>query len=439
VDLASRFNGEIINGDAMQMYRGLPIITNQIPIDERNGIAHHLLSCIDLDAEAWRVGNFKHEALRLIDDIRSRGKLPILVGGTHYYTQAVLFKDQLVGEGADEEGDLEAATEVKSTSEKWPILDAEPEIMLEKLREVDPVMAARWHPRDGRKIRRSLEIYLKTGRPASEIYKEQMSQKSEAVQKDEGLLRFNTLVFWVHSEKKILHARLDTRVDDMVEQGLMSEAQKMSDYIHEKESQGVEVDQTRGVWVSIGFKELADYFTAVRNGKLSEKELEDLKRTSLERIRTATRQYGSSQVKWIRNKLWRALSESGKTHCLYLLDSSNVGEWKKCITEPSEQLVQKLLQNEPTPDPKSLSELAKTELSAKEAQGQVKARTDIMKTYTCDHCKKTMSGEDQWNIHINGSPHRRVIRAAKKKAQRDAYFRQKEKDEKQSQIPNPDL
>ncbi|OGE56079.1 hypothetical protein PENARI_c003G09342 [Penicillium arizonense] len=438
VDLASRFNGEIINGDAMQMYRGLPIITNQIPVDERNGIPHHLLSCIDLDAEAWRIGNFKREALRLIEDIRSRGKLPILVGGTHYYTQAVLFKDQLVGEGADEEGEPEPGKELESTSQKWPILDAEPEIMLEKLREVDPVMAARWHPRDGRKIRRSLEIYLKTGRPASEIYKKQMSQKEEAVQKEEGLLRFNTLVFWVHAEKKILNARLDARVDDMVEQGLMCEAQKMSDYIHEKQSQGVEVDQTRGVWVSIGFKELAPYFEAVRNGDLSEKELENLRRTSLESIRTATRQYGTSQVKWIRNKLWRALSESGKTRCLYLLDSSNVSEWKNCITEPSEQLVQKLLQNEPTPDPKSLSELATAEFSAKEAQGRVKAQTEILKCYTCDHCKKTMSGEDQWNIHINGHPHRRVLRAAKKKAQRDAYFRQKEMEEKQSHIFKPD-
>ncbi|KAG0160431.1 hypothetical protein PDIDSM_7960 [Penicillium digitatum] len=116
VDLASRFNGEIINGDAMQMYCGLPIITNQIPIDERNGIPHHLLSCIDLDAEAWRIGLFKREALRVIDDIRTRGKVPILVGGTHYYTQAVLFKEQLVGEGVDDEGEREQLTEFSSTS-----------------------------------------------------------------------------------------------------------------------------------------------------------------------------------------------------------------------------------------------------------------------------------------------------------------------------------
>jgi tRNA dimethylallyltransferase len=426
VDLASRFNGEIINGDAMQMYRGLPIITNQIPTEERNGIPHHLLSCIDPDAEAWRVGLFKREALRIIDDIRSRGKVPILVGGTHYYTQAVLFKDQLVGEGVDDEGEREQLTEFSSTSSKWPILDESTEVLLEKLREVDPVMAGRWHPKDGRRIRRSLEIFFQTGRPASEIYKEQMTQKRKAMDQSDSLLRFpNTLVFWVHAEKEVLNARLDARVDDMVKQGLMTEAQKMSDYLQEKASQGVEVDQTRGVWVSIGFKELANYFEVARKGEQSEKELEDLKRASLEQIRTATRQYGSSQVKWIRNKLWRALTEAGETNRLYLLDSSNVSNWSECITQPSEKIVQMMLQNEPTPDPKSLSQLAATEFGAKEAQ--VKAPKELIgKVYTCECCKKTLAGEDQWNIHLDSYQHKRGLKSAKKREARDEYFRQKE-------------
>lgn len=253
----------------MQMYRGLPIITNQIPIEERNGIPHHLLSCVDIEAEAWRIGHFKKESLRLIDDIRSRGKLPILVGGTHYYTQAVLFKDQLVGEGADGEKTFE---DVPSTSEKWPILDSSPEVLMEKLKEVDPAMAERWHPKDGRKIRRSLEIYFQTGRKASEIYAEQKALKDEAVTKDTSLLRFeNTVIFWVHAEKEVLNARLAARVDTMIEQGLLAEAGKMSDYLQEQHSQGVQVDQTRGVWVSIGFKELAPYFAAIQQAHLKDR------------------------------------------------------------------------------------------------------------------------------------------------------------------------
>lgn len=435
VDLASRFNGEIINGDAMQMYRGLPIITNQIPIEERNDIPHHLLSCVDLEAEAWRIGHFKREALRLIDDIRSRGKLPILVGGTHYYTQAVLFKDQLVGEGSDEDEGPEPTKELSSTSDKWPILDSSPEVLMEKLREVDPIMAERWHPKDARKIRRSLEIYFQTGRRASEIYAEQKLLKNEVVMKDEGLLRFdNTLIFWVHAEKEILNARLDSRVEGMIEQGLMTEAQTMFDYLQKKESQGIEVDQTRGVWVSIGFKELAPYFAAVQEAKLSAEQLVELKMRCVESIRTATRQYGSSQIKWIRNKLWRALSDADMTRRLYIMDSSSVKDWDECITQPSEKIVQALLEDKPTPDPKTLSKLAKTVLSAKEEQARAQPVSD-MQCFTCDICNKAMNGEEQWNIHLNGYSHKRAAKSAARKAERDAYFRRKELEAQQA----PDL
>lgn len=441
VDLASRFNGEIINGDAMQMYRGLPIITNQIPVEERNGVPHHLLSCVNLEEEAWRISQFKSEALRLIDEVRARGKTPVLVGGTHYYTQAVLFKDQLVGEGSEDEdgpeptfSEVEAASSSSSTSAQWPILDSSPEVLMEKLKEVDPVMAQRWHPKDGRKIRRSLEIYFQTGRRASDIYAEQQLLKNEAVSKDEGLLRFdNTMIFWVHAEKEILNKRLNGRVDDMLKMGLMSEAKTMFDYIQQKQSEGIEVDMTRGVWVSIGFKELAPYFSALQEAsasastKKSEEELEILKTNCIESIRTATRQYGRSQIKWIRNKLWKAMSDAGMTRRLYLLDSSDVAKWKSCITEPSENIVQSMLDGNSTPDPKSLSELANTVLGAKEDEAVQKP--DSTQCFTCDICRKTMAGEEQWKIHLASYSHKKGLKSAARKAERDEYFRKREVEE----------
>jgi tRNA dimethylallyltransferase len=153
-----------VNGDAMQMYKGLPIITNQIPVHERHGIPHHMLACIELDQPSWRITRFKREALKIIQEIRSRGKTPILVGGTHYYTQAVLFHKTILP--SDQE--LDAASDDSAEEEKFPILEASTEEMLQKLREVDPVMAERWHPNERRKIRRSLQIYLQTGRRASD-------------------------------------------------------------------------------------------------------------------------------------------------------------------------------------------------------------------------------------------------------------------------------
>lgn len=425
MDLASRFNGEIINGDAMQMYRGLPIITNQIPVEERNGIPHHLLSCIELEEEAWRIGIFKRETLRLIKDIHARGKLPVLVGGTHYYTQAVLFKDQTVGENADIGAD-ESTEESASSSIKWPILDAPTEVVLQKLREVDPVMADRWHPNEMRKIRRSLEIYFQTGRPASEVYAEQKHAKQITTANDGShfgteQLRFPTMLFWVHTEREALSARLEKRVDVMVEQGLMAEARKMFDYIQEKQSQGIPVDQTRGVWISIGFKELAPYFEALGQGSSSQEELENLKRSSIESIKIATRQYSSSQIKWVRNKLHNAFSDAGMAHRLYVLDSSKVEDWEQNVTQPSERLVHALLNNEPTPDPKSLSELARTTLGAKEE----KQRSGTPKCVSCDVCQRTMTSE-QWDIHIHGAAHRRALKHQAKKAERDEFLQKRE-------------
>jgi tRNA dimethylallyltransferase len=245
-------------------------------------------------------------------------------------------------------------------------------------------------------------------------------------------------VFWVHAEKKVLNKRLDARVDEMIKQGLMTEAQKMSDYLQEKSAQGLEVDTTRGVWVSIGFKELAKYFEAIRLGDFGETELEILKRKSLEQIQTATRQYGSSQVKWIRNKLWRALTEAGETRRLYLLDSSNVEDWHKCITEPSEKIVQLMLQNETTPDPKSLSQLAADEFGAKEAQKEAQAcvpTVSIGICHTCETCEKTLAGEDQWNIHLNSNGHKRRLRTEKKREEIQAYLKQRALEEQGATEP----
>ncbi|PYH77738.1 tRNA isopentenyltransferase [Aspergillus uvarum CBS 121591] len=444
VDLASRFNGEIINGDAMQMYRGLPIITNQIPPEERNGIPHHLLSCVEIEEEPWWIGRFKQDSLRLIDEIHAKGKLPILVGGTHYYTQAVLFNDQLVDadqNSSDDDPVFRDDNGDRDSSTKWPILDATPEVVLQKLKEVDPVMAARWHPNDARKIRRSLEIYFQTGRPASEVYAEQQRLKQADMARNSlslgvGRLRYPTMIFWVHSEKGILNARLEKRVDSMVDQGLMEEARRMFDFAREKKAQGDPVDHTRGVWISIGYKELAPYFEALHKGSMTKLELEALKRACVGSVKSATRQYAVSQIKWIRNKLWKAIADASATDRLYLLDSTNVEAWKEAITQPSEELVRALLNDESTPDPKSLSELARTVLGAKEAQPE-RDPTALLQCITCNVCKKTMQGREQWDIHINGNAHKRALTSAAKKAARDAYLR-KRQDSRTSDV-RPDI
>ncbi|GKT84538.1 tRNA isopentenyltransferase [Colletotrichum tofieldiae] len=184
IELATRFNGEIINADAMQMYKGLPIITNKITPAERRGVPHHLLDHIGLDQPTWVVEDFKREANKVIREIRNRGNLPIVVGGTHYYTNALLFEDTLVG--ADDEKPRDSDVKLDDDTSSFPILNEPTDVILAKLREVDPVMADRWHPNDRRKISRSLQIYLQHGRPASAIYAEQRQRKMAENKPDDG-------------------------------------------------------------------------------------------------------------------------------------------------------------------------------------------------------------------------------------------------------------
>lgn len=251
----------------MQLYEGLPVITNKIKPTERKGVPHHLLGCVDLREEPWTVHDYVGHALSAINDIHSRNKLPILVGGTHYYLQSLLFKASVVA--ADKQHDDSHLAESSITDQSWPVLDASTPDILAELKRVDPAMAARWHPNDRRKIRRSLEIYLRTGRPASEVYEKQQKQRLAGHGEGPGVdryLRFPTLLLWTDTNKTSLLSRLDRRVDAMVDEGLVDEVSNVEAIRASLVNEGREFDDTKGIWVSIGYKEFREYSKAVQQG-----------------------------------------------------------------------------------------------------------------------------------------------------------------------------
>ncbi|KAK2734025.1 hypothetical protein FQN57_001894 [Myotisia sp. PD_48] len=470
VDLAIRFNGEIINGDAMQMYKGLPITTNQLPLDERQGIPHHLIGCIDLDQKPWRIGHFKKESLRLIEEIRSRGRLPILVGGTHYYTQSVLFHEPLLDEGLSEEDSEndsdslkapnrehgEDARKISTSSDttEFSISRASDEEILEKLREVDPVMANRWHPKAKRKIKRSLEIYLQTGRPASEIYLEQKKRirRAESQHKHSDLVRegsgnesdsrlgqarFPMLIFWVHTDRDELFKRLETRVDGMVEQGLLMEAQHMYKHLQDKADKGEDVDRTRGIWVSIGFKELEPYIKKLSSvaNTFTIEGLDQLKNDCIMTINSATKSYAKQQLKWIKGKLWKALGTAGITNRLYIVDSTRGDQWNTVVRLPADDITQRFLSGDTLPHPSEISTVA-SEVFALVKEPASSEMSDIPQNKTCMVCNTIIAEESVWIKHMKGRRHKRALQAAEKRRQRDAYFEQLQK-EAQVTLPGP--
>ncbi|KAH6625161.1 IPP transferase-domain-containing protein [Boeremia exigua] len=418
VEIARKFNGEIINGDAMQLYQGLPVITNKITAEETKGVPHHLLGCIGLEQETWTVGKFVSNALGVIDEIRSRGKLPILVGGTHYYTQSLLFKDAL---------SKEPALDLSKNSQHFPILDEPTSVILEKLREVDPVMADRWHPNESRKIQRSLEIYLRTGKPASQVYDEQRIKREieqsapndDAAETSTGL-RFPTLLFWVHADKDVLNPRLDGRVDKMLAKGLLDEVDELTRFRTEHEARtGSAVDQSRGIWVSIGYKEFLGYQGALIDSALPSTELEKQKTAAVEKTQAATRQYANRQARWIRIKLLNALYGAGHKSNMFLLDGSDLSKWAEHVTQPATTITNDFLSGHTLADPSTLSAAAAENLTPKRSY-DLGQRPDLWQKKTCETCGTVSITENDWKLHGQSRAHRRAVGIKKKQANAQA-------------------
>jgi tRNA dimethylallyltransferase len=353
-----------------------------------------------------------------------------LVGGTHYYTQALLFKDHII----------EQDDSAEKTSH--PVLQEPTETILAKLREVDPVMADRWHPNDRRKIQRSLEIWLTTGKPASETYVEKLAEKNTSAASGNGedaftdetggnALRFPTLVFWVYASKEVLPARLDARVLKMTESGLLDEVKELDEFQIAQARNNAPVDRARGIWVSIGYKEFEAYQTALRAGDddvtTTGAELSKLRELGVEQTQAATRQYAKRQIRWIRIKLLNALSRASATPTTFLLDGSDISQWDASVKELALDLAKKFLRNEQLPDPRTTSDAAREMLEVK--SDDLSHRPDLWARKTCEACGVAAATPAMWDMHIKSRGHRHATSARKA---RDYSQFTKEKKEKPS-------
>jgi tRNA dimethylallyltransferase len=200
VSLALELDGEVINADAMQFYRGMDIGTAKITLAERRGIPHHLLDTLDVTEEA-SVSDFQQQAREVIHGIHARGKRAILAGGSGLYVRAAL--DVLEFPGTDPEVRRNLETELEQSG---------PEALLARLRAVDPVSAGRVS--DARRIIRALEVHQLTGRPFSS-FMPQREYFQPAVQ------------IGLAVDREALRERLGLRVHRMVDSGLLAEVRRL--------------------------------------------------------------------------------------------------------------------------------------------------------------------------------------------------------------------
>ncbi len=265
--LAECWDGEVVNFDSMQLYRGFNIGTGKLAPEERRGIPHHLLDSVDPD-QVFTAGDYAREAAQALATIRGRAKLPILVGGTGLYLRALL-----VGlfEGPGRSEPLRAR--LSKMAERHGR-----EFLHRLLRRLDPETAMKIQPRDAQKNIRAIEVCLLARRPFSALLAEGRT----------GLQGFRAVKVGLNPDQAVLDRRINARVESMFARGLTEEAQAL---FEGNKSPLLEETPRHGPYGSLGYPQA---MAAVR-GKIKREE-------AIHETQTATRRYARRQRTWFRRE-----------------------------------------------------------------------------------------------------------------------------------------
>lgn len=290
VEFAKAVRGEIISADSMQVYRGMDIGSAKIKKEEMNGIPHHLLDILEPE-ETFNVMLFQRLAKQKIEEIYSRGHIPILTGGTGFYIQSVLY-DIAFTEETD--------NSVRNRLEK-EAAERGPGYLHEKLERVDPVTAENIHANNVKRVIRALEFYELNGYPISQ------HNETERQKKSPYLFRYYVL----DEPREVLYQRIEKRVDLMLEEGLVAEVEALRERGCTRELVSMQ---------GLGYKEILDYLADI----CSLEEAVDL-------IKKETRHFAKRQLTWFRQEKKVTWVEKGDFEDMQGLCDFLVGDFDRCI------------------------------------------------------------------------------------------------------------
>lgn len=258
IKMAHRLNGEIISADSMQVYKGMDIGSAKITSGEMEGITHHLIDILEPDRD-FNVQIFQKLAGEAIEDICKRGKLPIIVGGTAFYIQALLYGIDFT----EEDHDDSYRNKLNELSENE---------LYERLSQIDPEYAKTTHKNNKKRVIRAIEYNHFTGRKFSEYNAEQSQRKAI----------YDYRYFVLDDKRENIYASIDRRVDNMMDNGLLDEVVRLNELNLPKDCNSRQ---------GIGYKELFEYL----DGRCSLIE-------AVENIKKNTRHFAKRQLTWLKHE-----------------------------------------------------------------------------------------------------------------------------------------
>jgi tRNA dimethylallyltransferase len=265
IELAKRLDGEIVSADSVQVYFGMDIGSAKPSQEERQGILHHLIDCVPIDTPKFSVSQYRLMAMEAITGICSRGHVPIVVGGSGLYLNALTYP---LGFAIPRNDEVRARLSAA--------YDENPQAAFQRLASVDPETAKRLHPNDKKRVLRALEVFDCSGKPLSSFGDDFQNEAGEQAQ-------FEPLLFGLNMDRAKLYERINLRVDRMMQQGLLEEARRIYNAKYAPDLPALR---------SIGYQQLFVYF----DGDCS---LEQ----AVEQIKQDTRRFAKRQLTWFRRDL----------------------------------------------------------------------------------------------------------------------------------------
>lgn len=260
IDLAKRLNGEIISADSMQIYKYMDIGSAKVSKGEMNGVVHHLIDVVDPSIN-FSVVDYKEQGEKAIKEIISRGKLPIIVGGTGLYINSLTCNMNFTKAEKDEEYRKELDKLANEHGNNY---------IHEMLKEIDPISYNEIHANNRKRVIRALEVYKLTGNPFSSYNAGEDFYKSE----------YDVHYYVLTMDREKLYERINLRVDIMMEKGLLEECIKLKEMGYTSSMQSMQ---------GIGYKEILYYLEG--NVKLQE---------AINMIKQGSRNYAKRQLTWFR-------------------------------------------------------------------------------------------------------------------------------------------